>query len=261
MTPQQIERQEGIEKAAVSLAEVLKPRTSLYDIATEIAELMEMRETAENDEQHEAINNALEAYREKLPQKVDDVRGYIKHCEMMAECARQESAEQAARAKLWGNRAQRTKDYALEVMQAFGAKKLSGRTGDLRMQANPPSVEITREDILPNELKRVTITFGAGVWFDFVAFIDRHWSVVDALAKPFADKWRTLGVIKPEVAPDKAAIAAALKQPCFCCAGDRILTDLRDGVEISEKCPECNGTGKATVPGARLVTDKAHLRL
>ena len=251
------------EQASRPLAEALKPRTSLYDIATEIAELIELQESAETDEIRDAAGVALEAYREKLPQKVDDVRGYVKHCEMMAECARQESAEQAARAKLWGNRAQRTKDYALEVMQAFKAKKLSGRTGDLRVQANPPSVEITREDILDVEYFSVTVTMNGRVWKLLADVLNRFQNVLETLSPAFGNAWYIpIGTSpQPKFTPDKAAIAGALKKPCPFCHGD--LTMRRalglEGADIV--CDQCNGTGKATVPGARLVTDKSHLRI
>ena len=253
MTPEQ-------EQASGELAKALKPRTSLYDIVSEIAELIELQETAETDEVRLATEQALEAYRETLPQKVDDVRGYIKHCEMMAECARQESQEQAARARLWGNRAQRLKDYAVGAMQAVGAKKLSGRTGDLRLQGNPPSVEITREDLLPLEYMRVTLSMSGMVWDLLAGFLDRFRAVVATLSPLLSDHWY-LSLPAITRTPDKAAIAAALKQECPFCHGD--LTMRRalglEGADIV--CDQCNGTGKATVPGARLVTDRAHLRL
>lgn len=253
MTPEQIERQEGIEKAAVSLAEALRPRTSLYDIATEIAELIELQETAETDEVREALCVALDAYREKLPAKVDDIRGYIKHCEMMAECARQESAEQAQRAKLWGNRAQRTKDYALEVMQAFGAKKLSGRTGDLRMQANPASVEITREDILPMEFKKFQVSVNGKLFSLIVGFLDNFMVVIEKLSPHVAAALASVPWAAAHGDPDKTAIAAALKQPCHVCKGQKWESGL--------SCDSCSGRGTEGVPGARLVTDRSHLRL
>lgn len=272
-----IDRRAEVEKASAELAQALKPRTTLWDLTSEIAELFDLAATAETEEYRAAAEQALEAYREQLPGKIDDTRAYIKHQRMIAAAATQEANEQRDRAKAAANRAERAEQYVLNVMLAMRTqcrvckgtghdevgggdcgncagegslptKKLSGRTGEFTVRANPPAVEITREDLLPSAYWRFTVIVPGGVWNVLAEFFERFHEVVRAIAPSVLDSWQGWRA-SMQATPDKAAIAAALKAPCPACGGQGMT-----GTEMTEhsSCRDCGGSGKASVPGARL---------
>ena len=52
----------------------------------------------------------------------------------------------------------RFKDYVKDNMQALGIEKIETPIGTLRVQKNPISVEITDEQLVPDEYKKEKIT-------------------------------------------------------------------------------------------------------
>lgn len=265
MSDESHERDVRAHEASLELAQALKPRTTLWDLTSEIAELLELAATAETDEYRAAAEQALEAYREQLPQKVDDTRAYIKHQRMIAAAASQEANEQRDRAKAAANRAERAEQYVLDTMNAFGVKKLSGRTGEFRVQANPPAVEITREDLVTDWFWNTTVRLPTPLWDGIYRFMMEFDNLIEKLAPGLSQDWARWMAEPGNVSKvaDKALIAAALKTPCSACGGHGEIEVAEDGSNQGVNgrgCRECNGTGKATVPGARLAQGK-HLRI
>ena len=248
----------------------MTPETSkkltLFDLERDLVELMEFSAEAQTEEEQTTALRLIGEYLEMRADKVDAIRGYLKHCEMTAACAREEAAAQSARAKAWEARAQRLKDACVSVMQSFGEKRLQGRTGDLKVQANQPAVEVYDVSLLPPELCNVDIRLSGKTWAAWADLVNRFRPVIELCSKVFADLWYQPGrpYVIPEWLPDKKAIAEALKRPCAVCdgGGKNGLATLETGGErVALRCGECNGTGHQLVPGARLLTDKQHLRI
>lgn len=134
---------------------------SLYEIERELAELLAAREEATEPEQCTELENAIRLYVEGQVRKVDGVRAYVRNCEAMAAAAKEEAERQAERARVWTEKGKRFKQFILDVMQAFGLKKLEGRTGTLTVCSNggKQPVTITDETLVPDEYCSYTLTF------------------------------------------------------------------------------------------------------
>ena len=228
-------------------------KLTLFELERELVELIEFAEDAKEDEEIVAAQHLIGKYLEQRAVKVDNIRAYLKHCEMMAQAANDEAATQIARGNAWDARAQRLKDACVRVMQDFGEKKLPGRTGELRLHANPPAVEVTNAELVPDEYTRAIVRMCGELWTLLYGFLQRFQSVVQTLSPALGDLWYARPTFQVAIEPDKTLLKAALQSSCEFCEG---LTDK----ERSE-CSRCNGTGKQSVPGARLVTDRAHLRI
>jgi hypothetical protein len=229
-------------------------KLTLFELERELVELIEFAEEATAEEEIVAARTLIGQYLEKRADKVDHIRGYLKHCDMMALCARDEAQTQTQRAKAWEARGQRLKDACVSVMTQFGEKRLEGRTGQLKVQPNPPSVEVYDIDLVPFEFQHVYLKMPAELWAGIVTFVGTFRAVVQALAPDLLDRWAEYRkLLDGRAEPDKIAIKAALNQPCEACEH---LTD-KDRPE----CRDCGGTGKQRVPGTRLVSDKTHLRI
>jgi hypothetical protein len=111
-------------------------KLTLWEIETGLLELLEAREEAQTPEAIAAVEQALAEYVTREVEKVDNIRGLIRHCEMVATAARQEARDQAERARVWEARRDRVKQLAQNVMEAHGRKRLEGRTGSLQVTGN-----------------------------------------------------------------------------------------------------------------------------
>lgn len=160
---------------------------SLYAIESDLVNLIEMREqateemlaikdgsTPEHDAAMEAIaviDNQIREYITAEIRKVDNIRAFWRHCELMRDAAKEEARVQSDRSKAWGARLDRLKATCALVMESipFPAgkpKKLEGRTGVLLLKANggKQAVEVTDESLVPDELCTVTVTMLAIEW-------------------------------------------------------------------------------------------------
>ena len=126
---------------------------SLFEIERALVDLLAEYEDCQDDAERANVQTAIEAYVAAEVQKVDGVRAYLRHCEIMAAAAQEEAERFRDRSKAWGNRAERLKDACLRVMTAAGKKKLEGRTGSLLAKGNgglAPLV-VTDATMLPEE--------------------------------------------------------------------------------------------------------------
>ena len=148
---------------------------SLYAIEDALMQLIEMREdpTLQPDERA-AVEQTLAEYVEREVVKVDNIRGFLKHCDMMAREAKAEAATQAERARLWEARADRVKLMCAAVMEKAGAKKLEGRTGVIRLKGNGGLVplEVTDPAAVPNECCRYVGWISAELWTKIYAAVE-----------------------------------------------------------------------------------------
>ena len=150
---------------------------SLYQLESQLSELIEMREQAVADSgEIEAIDNAIREYITAEIRKVDSIRAFWLHCELMAWAAKEEAEVQAARSKVWKNRLDRLKDTVKLVMDTIPfpenkPKKLEGRTGALYLKANggKQAVEIHDESLVPDELTQVSVQMSGIAWKELLA--------------------------------------------------------------------------------------------
>jgi hypothetical protein len=129
------------------------PRTSLWDIEAQLAELVEFRDTCESEDEIKAAETAIAEYIKLEITKVDGIRGYILHCEAKAkeadaflDIAREEAERQRARREAWLDRSKRLKQVCIGVIKATGKKKLEGRTGSLMVKGNGGKVPLLLEE-------------------------------------------------------------------------------------------------------------------
>ena len=126
---------------------------SLYDIRTKIVELATKDEL--NDEESFELETLIT---QELNNKSVNIIGFVRNREMTdfaldAEIERLQKIKKANTEKM-----NRFKDYVKDNMQALGIEKIETPIGTLRVQKNPISVEITDEQLVPDEYKKEKIT-------------------------------------------------------------------------------------------------------
>jgi Siphovirus Gp157 len=202
---------------------------SLYQIETELLDLMRYRESVAEDAELtpqdqkaslEAIDKQIAEYVMREIAKVDGIAAYLRECETRASVLRLESERIADQADAWMERHDRIEAITLRVMQQTGATLLEGRTSTFKVRKNPPSVEVAQPDLVPLDYRRITVTMTAGLWSRLISVL-----VSERGAPVLAD---LLACKKTNDEPVKTEIGKELKQ----------------------------GVG---VPGCRLVDDKVRL--
>jgi len=163
-----------LETAAMLARELAKqeplPRLPLYQIASELLELLEAREEMDGDgalpDETKAIEQRIDQYMLAGVKKVDEIAQSFRACEVDAAECRKEAERLLAYAKRYENRAERIKAAALRAMQALGVTSLKTPTNELRIQANGGRVpvEVLNEAAVPSMFKSVTVTMPADEW-------------------------------------------------------------------------------------------------
>ena len=232
---------------------------SLYAIESDLANLIEMREQVRDElganatpediaEETAAIDNAIALYIKSEITKVDNIRAFWRHCELMRDAAKEEARVQSDRSKAWGARLDRLKATCALVMESipFPAgkpKKLEGRTGALYLKANcgKQAVEVTDESLVPDELSSFTCAFSGANNSVLLRYL-RSLSEIDA-------------GIRVSRTPSLSLIGEALGKPCVDCNG----YGTKGGAKDDPVCPGCGGSGHQSVPGARLAERGNHV--
>ena len=264
---------------------------SLYQLESQLSELIEMREQSceslklaesEGDlpqtierlnDEVTAIDNAIREYITAEIRKVDGIRAFWRHCELMASAAKEEAEVQTARSKAWKDRLDRLKDMVKLVMETIPfpenkPKKLEGRTGALYLKANggKQAVEIHDESLVPDELCTVTVTMPQLLWNAAAIFFDED--LVGTKVGPRVPSLsliaERLAAVCPKCRGEKVVCSfchgfddyCADVQTCEVCIGTRKATEL-----YSEPCPECGGSGRQSVPGARFAERGNHVEV
>ncbi len=236
---------------------------TLFKIEDELRALVDMREQTledmskgrgsdiENLSALERIETEIKAYLGAEVRKVDGIRAYYRMCEDMSAAARKESATLAERARAWEGRLDHLKSILASILGEMEwregrPKKLEGRTGSigLRGSGGLQPLNIYQPELLPKEFQKVTVEMNLEAW-EAVSEAMAEWDATCPEEPPSF----TARVIS--TAPDKDAIRRELEKPCDQCGGEgggRIDGDNSPMVI----CGCCYGTGRASVPGARL---------
>lgn len=189
---------------------------------------------------------AIHAYVGKEIRKVDGIRSYWRHCEMIIAAARAEAKVQSERVRAWEARLEQLRGMCASVMGSMDwkpgkSRKLEGASGSLLLKANGgvAPVLIHNESQIPDEFCEVTITINVVDWnFIQAAMFDEENGKPAIVAK-----------VGPRTAK-LSLIRAELERKCAGCGGRKLVD--RDAPDGGIKCPDCGGSGKAGVPGAVL---------
>ncbi len=221
---------------------------TLYHIEADLANLIDLREEmADKREDVTALDEQIAEYCQREVRKVDAIRSYLKHAEMMAEAALKEAATQKSRGQAWQARADRLKQFVQMVMEGMDWKpdqvrKLEGRSGSITLKANGgrQAVEVTDASLLPEEFVQYEGRISGKAWGNLQAVIsDIQW-----------DYWSGRADVQMGRVPMLGRIAAEMDKPCKSCAGRGRDTDSIE--DATTQCADCDGSGKTSVAGARL---------
>lgn len=247
------------------------PDLSLWNIEAELANLLDLREEmAERGEDLTHMDVAIREYVAREVRKVDNIRGYLKHCEMMAGAAKAERDLQATHYQQWLGRMDRLMEACQFVMEAMSwqngkSRRLDGKTGSLLLKTNggAQAVVITKPELIPEELVQYEGRISGEAWAALAKMI------YGCGMTPWFDHWKLRQDMQMERIPHKGRIAQALSAKCLRCNGSgNVLVGgpptaacSFGNVPSSEPCPECDGDGKARVPGAHLAARENHVEV
>ena len=136
-------------------------KLSLYDVSRQLVELMAFREESLTAEERQEVDREIARYLAAEVTKVDNVRGYLRHCEVMEQAHRQEVERQTRMAQGWEERAQHLKNACIRALESAGKTRAEGKTGVLRIQKNggQAPLEIFDEKAIPSRYTPLTITY------------------------------------------------------------------------------------------------------
>lgn len=263
---------------------------SLYDLDQQLTELWAMREQVEDqiltaqaegdlpetiarlNDEAVVLEEAMVLYFEALPRKVDStadawqildrlcaepkerkVDGNIVtiRCELDREIDRLKDRRDAMRKRL-----ESLKTRVQFVMEGMAwpegkPRKLEGARHTIYLKANGgrPGVEITDEALVPDELCTVSVTMPADIW--------RRVSISLAAFTDSEDVFTRM-ISSVRSAPSLTLIAEALGKPCAKCRGTGNWHEI--GAD-NALCADCGGSGKQSVPGARLKPVGQHVEV
>jgi Siphovirus Gp157 len=190
----------------------------------------------------EAADLALRTLAELELRKVDGYVAQLRTLQAAMEYRKKEAARHTLAARQIQSALDWLKQFAQGAMEAWGKKRLEGKTGYLLLKGDggKQAVTITDESLVPEQFMMVSLTYSLKQWAEMGIRPDpKH----------------------PRV-PVLSLIAEALNQPCPDCAGKGGPVDLTAyGGGDNEPCPTCDGTGKQSVPGARLQDRGQHVEI
>lgn len=136
-------------------------RLPLYDIERQLFELMEYFDAEDlNSEERAAITAEIEKYAAAEVTKVDNIRGYLEHAQMLVDAHRQQAERQRRMAEHWDERIRYLKSVCIKALEAAGKTTVEGKTGSLSIQKNGgvQPMEIYDENKLPSKYTPMVIT-------------------------------------------------------------------------------------------------------
>ncbi len=206
---------------------------TLRDVASDVRAWADTLDGIDEDDpqREEALVAATQALTAGVA-KVEAFGKFLKRCKAEAEFLRSESSRLHARALAIESLEEKLKLYALGVLDANQLKRLEGQTLHIRSQKSPDSVEVTDEVAVPAAYKVLTITITAGDW---ELHLKEHLAALQML-QDFTDEPLTV---------DKLPVVNNIR---------------KTECEIA-KTPLKVALERGPVAGARLVSDRKHLRI
>lgn len=135
---------------------------TLYQIESDLAQLIEERDCAEYEGDSEAvaaIDGLIKDYLGREARKIDSGAALIKSDLQTAKLLKEEAARLTDRAKAFENRAARIKAAWCEAMGAQGIKELKSEHNTILRKGNGGvrPLEIRQPELVPAELQTVTV--------------------------------------------------------------------------------------------------------
>ncbi|MBV1816900.1 siphovirus Gp157 family protein [Clostridium cochlearium] len=121
----------------------------LYELTEQYSNLMELLDNPEVPQ--EMLEESLNKINDELDVKLENIAKLIKSIEVDVKGFKEEEKRLANRRKSSENRITNLKEYVKGAMRAVGLKKIKGRVFTLGIQRNAPSVEITKEESIPEK--------------------------------------------------------------------------------------------------------------
>ena len=143
---------------------------TLFDIETGLLDLLREREELiegtglgvdEGVDRLKAVATLDLAIREHVAaeiRKADGIAYYMREFEARQEAEEAEVARLKERAEKWKKRRERLEEITIAVMRAAGKDRIEGQHNTLKLRKNPPSVEVSQPDLVPEDLMRRTVT-------------------------------------------------------------------------------------------------------
>lgn len=125
---------------------------TLYDIESQLAQLVTMREEAADDLERQVIDEQIAEYLRAEIKKTDNIIPLLRNWEALALARKTEAARLIESAKVVTNRIDRLKEMIKTVMQSMPwpegkPRKLEGTTGTLLLKANGGRAAVTVTDV------------------------------------------------------------------------------------------------------------------
>lgn len=240
-----------------------EPNLNIFKIESELAELMEYRDTEDlTPEERQAVDNQIAEYVSRELTKVDNLRAYMRHCEVKAaqaraaaDIAKEEFSQQMKRAGSWETRLDYLKGCCLAAMGILKKKRLEGRSGYLLCKGNggPQMLTVYDVQLLPSSCKTLSLRVSLAEWERFATECNQMaQSMQVALSRLMTSQG-----FESLIEANQKAIRRALDIPCPDCVGGTI----EDVEGVRTPCPGCSGTGKQGLPGARLEPRGSHIEV
>lgn len=120
---------------------------TLYEISHDYRDAVDKLADLDLDEQ--TVADTLEGMGGELQVKATSVAAFIRNLEASAAAIKDAEAQMAARRRAIENRAARVKDYLLANMIVAGVQKVDSPYFKLAVRDNPPAVEIYEPGLIP----------------------------------------------------------------------------------------------------------------
>jgi len=226
---------------------VAKPRETLFQINETLADLLAVRSdmlASDPPEDVSAIDGEIIKYFQKEVAKADAIIPLWRYFETAAATARAEAVRLKAYAEDVEGQLEHLKLRVKEVMIQFEKKSIAGTHGRLMLKGNGGSAPIQiNEEVLPDDLCKWEGTIYGTAW----CHIPPH--------------FKARSDVKMKRLPSNTRIREALAKRCEPCQGTGKAIDGRHMGDEAMTCAECEGDGKARVPGARLLERGNHVEI
>lgn len=130
---------------------------TLYEISGEYLSVLDALTDPENDIPADAISDTLDGIEGQLKDKAQNVAMYMRNLESVAASIKEAEQAMAARRKSIEKRTQWLNDYIKRSMESTGITKIESPWFVLSIVKNPPALEITSEEDLPEAYKHARI--------------------------------------------------------------------------------------------------------
>ena len=198
----------------MSTSLAVRPKESLWSLEDDLEALLNSVDLVETDEERAWIKTEIAATLERTVAKRDQVSAWLGREEqhelaILAEIVRLEKLKTSVRA-----RRQNIENYVLDCILAKGPDAkgklpaLEGVTSRFSAKKNPPSVEITAAEDVPEEYCSITLKFDPSEWRELADSLDMP--QYTKLAAHIKDRTPSKTLLKPKLTTGEAISGARL---------------------------------------------------